>query len=185
LILALVVAVACVVAYVAYPLWTLHRIERAVHKADADTLESLIEWPIFRANLKADVRFAMLDQVKKEQSAGAILGGALALTLIDSTLDTMISPAGLRRLFAIRKVEDQARRDPRFSGMRFRTATSISFQIVSAQQPDVVIIGVLELLGLPWKLTRLSVPFDAMEKAMREQTPGLDVLRAHPRSLDS
>src|SRR5271168_2666275 len=43
------------VAYVAYPYVTLYRLGSAIQRADAATLESLVDWPAVREGIKEDV----------------------------------------------------------------------------------------------------------------------------------
>jgi Protein of unknown function (DUF2939) len=80
------VPAALLVAYVAYPYLTLYWLDRAVLTGNTAILESLIDWPQVRQQLKADVKLALIEsaqtQVGKGNFAG-IFGGALTASWRD------------------------------------------------------------------------------------------------------
>ena len=51
----LAMAISAGAAYAAYPYLTLYRLDKAIHNADAATLEALVDWPAVREGIKEDV----------------------------------------------------------------------------------------------------------------------------------
>jgi hypothetical protein len=95
----LIGAVLAVTAYIGYPYLTLWWIDHALLNDDKAALESLVDWPLVRQQLKADVKLALIEsaqtEVGKDSFAGlfgAALTALLVPTLVDSAVDDWVTP---------------------------------------------------------------------------------------------
>ena len=57
----LIGAILVVIAYVGYPYLTLYWIDHALLNDDKGALERLVDWPLVRQQLKADVELALIE----------------------------------------------------------------------------------------------------------------------------
>ena len=76
----------------ANPYMTLYQLRHAAEKGDSDALTELVDFDRVRTNLKMRVRNAMVDQVPGTKTGLGIVGAALAGTLFDPMVDSMVSP---------------------------------------------------------------------------------------------
>jgi hypothetical protein len=84
------------VAYVAYPYVTLYRLGSAIQRADAATLESLINWPAVREGIKEDVcDLASDDPVPKSGGALPPFGASFRRGIASSAIDQAVTPQAL------------------------------------------------------------------------------------------
>src|SRR5260221_13950740 len=110
----LIVAVTLVAApYIAYPYWTLHRLETALSNRDAVALETLVDWQQIRTGLKADVRRYMAEMNQQPtggtEDVGTLIGMAFG-DMIDSLIDGTVSANGLLVIWQQKLDADSAKR---------------------------------------------------------------------------
>ena len=91
--------------YYASPGMTLKAMQDAAKAGDADRLAAYIDFPALRTSLKEELRAkATAEMAKPENREGfAALGAMMALKLVDGMVDSMITPATMRRAFAERQ----------------------------------------------------------------------------------
>src|SRR4029079_1793172 len=111
----LIGAVLDVTAYIGYPYLTLWWIDHALLNDDKSALESLVDWPLVRQRLKADVKLALIESAQTEvgkNSFVGLFGGALTAllvpTLVDSAVDEWVTPEkGLNSEAVVKRRQEQ------------------------------------------------------------------------------
>jgi hypothetical protein len=84
------------VAYVAYPYVTLYRLGSAIQRADAATLESLVDWPAVREGIKEDVcDLASENPVPKTGAALPPFGASFMRGITSNAIDQAVTPQAL------------------------------------------------------------------------------------------
>lgn len=87
------------------PLWTLREMQSAVRARDADAFSKYVDFPSLRSDLKADAMAEMATKARGSDDSSdglAMLGAAMVGPLIDG----LISPDGVRAMFAAKKPDD-------------------------------------------------------------------------------
>lgn len=82
------------------PWWTLREIRTAAAARDAAALAVHVDFPALRESLKSELAVAMMAEAAAEPDGPAALGAALGVAMIDPIVDGLVSPAGLRLMFA-------------------------------------------------------------------------------------
>ena len=90
------------------PYWTLRNMQSALAARDAEAFSRYVDFPSLRNDLKADMLAESAEEARKAKQEGtgdglAVLGAAMAGPMIDG----IISPGGLRVLFAMKNPESQ------------------------------------------------------------------------------
>tara|TARA_R110002033_G_scaffold115955_1_gene160354 strand:+ start:486 stop:1244 length:759 start_codon:yes stop_codon:yes gene_type:complete len=85
---------------VASPFLVVHSIQSAVERRDAEALSNHVDYPVFRQNMKDQVNARIMEEVTVELEGNpfAAMGMALASKLVDSIVDSMVTPAGIARI---------------------------------------------------------------------------------------
>ena len=84
------------VAYAAYPYVTLYRIGTAIRSADADTLESLVDWPSVREGIKEDICDLVIDEpATKSSTELPPFGASFMRGIASNTIDQAVTPQAL------------------------------------------------------------------------------------------
>jgi Protein of unknown function (DUF2939) len=84
------------VAYVAYPYATLYRLGSAIQRADAATLESLVDWPAVREGIKEDVcDLGSDDPVPKTGATLPPFGTSFMRGIASKAIDQAVTPQAL------------------------------------------------------------------------------------------
>jgi hypothetical protein len=113
---AAIVAGLLVIAFLAAPYLTAHRIGAAVRDGDEAALADLVDFPSVRQNLKDRMNAAALARITQGSAGGEDmltgLGLALAGLFIDKAVDAFVTPAGVARLVSERRIVVQPGRDP-------------------------------------------------------------------------
>jgi DUF2939 family protein len=177
----LIVAVTVVAAIylcclVAYPYWTLHRLETALLSRDAAALETLVDWQQLRTGLKADFRRYMAETMNQSvgcmEGAGTPIGTALGGTIIDSLIDGNASANGLLTLWQQKLDADSAKKRPGdfVTSARFQSLTTFRVEMRNPDdQQSATLTLLLELAGAEWRVTKVVLPPNAFQVAMMTQ----------------
>lgn len=160
---ALVIALAC--GYVAYPHWTLHRLAVALAERDEVTLARLIDWPQVRQGMKEDFKAVLYGAaVAQKDSPLALVGVTLGAHMAEGMIDAMIGPRWLTQM---------DRRDGTLQEIKaaigyaeFETPVRFRVDVRLPGVPEAVTI-LLAFDGVAWKVTRASLPVEALQAAMR------------------
>jgi len=175
-------ALAVLAVYAVSPYWALYRLGAAVRDADTASLETRVDWVSVRQGIKDDFGAVMAARMSKAQAEGgensgwAILGAAIGGKMVETMVDSMVTPAGL----AVMLQEGRPKRagtsqpasaenwDPDVEWAFFEGPASFSAEIKPPKhraEPGRPPLRLrLELQGLTWKLTRLVLPMDEMMK---------------------
>ena len=169
--LALLLAVSLVGWYFASPGYALVQLRDAAMAGDAEALESHVDFPAVRDNLKEDLRARLGEELQGSDDGSARLGAALGMAMVDPLVDGLVTPEAIARLVEEGEVaagaarieqggagEDEAapewviERDglSRFTA-RPQDRETLS---VAADAPTLV----FEREGLGWKLVELGLP---------------------------
>ena len=136
--------------YVAYPYWTLYRLDRALEAHDTASLDAIIDWPSVRRNLRDDmVAAATAKLLPSDTGANRRSGGDLltawGAALIDSATRGLLTSEALATLY------DQRRR-ARFAF--FGAPTSFDVEVIT-RRDDTRARFEMTLEGGAWRVSRL------------------------------
>ena len=85
----------------ASPWWTLHRLQAAVARHDADAVAAQVDFPALRASVKEQAYTAMGGKVRETASGTdggnpfAAFGRKMAMAVVDPLVDAAVSPQGV------------------------------------------------------------------------------------------
>jgi hypothetical protein len=149
--------------YFESPAWTLHQMKAAADTNDPDALNSYIDYPALREDLKAEIRSEMIAEADKDRSAFGRLGLAIGTELTGPVIDRLVTPAGMRAAFTAKRVEAQTRVTAHAaSALRVPDNPVIvrrgfsGFLVASKRQPKSGLV--FKRHGLSWKLSGVDLP---------------------------
>jgi hypothetical protein len=162
-----IAAVVLLAAYIAYPYLTLYWIDQALLTDDPQALRQIVDFPKIRDKLKNDVKLALIDKAQTQAGKGKILGifGAaltalLVPTLVDSTIDEMVTPEAIldNPVVVERRREKKSFAD--FVTYAFFSApTAFSVDLKDPNDPNSpTLTARMELLGPRWRVTAVKLP---------------------------
>ena len=136
----------------------------AARAGDVEALSELVDFPLVREQLKADLKASLLESTSKRDSANA-LGGALAAGLgglmVDGLVNQFISPSGIAALVRYGSTDStRGRGDPQLvTKMRYRDASTFAVTVRNLERPpsDTLTL-VFRRSGMSWRLARLDIP---------------------------
>lgn len=173
-------ALFAIAAYVASPFVTAWSIREAVRNGDSSYLEAKIDWPNVRATLAPAIGRIALDL--PDPDTGPLTKPGLwqrfkaywGQGAVNRAIDSYITPEGLPKLFAARKMyrdyvagppddsqlsvgERMRRFWARVKRAEFVTLTEFEIDVVDKHDPDRLYLGKLVVDGFGWKLKELRV----------------------------
>jgi hypothetical protein len=209
--ISIVCAMVMVLGYYSYnsPVATLENIKKAAQQNDKDRLRDLIDFDLVKAGLKEDIKAQLVTSVGQSDKPFAVLGIALATMMVDSLVDTIVSPAGLTRFIDKGRIDSPQRKPgdapsdtsieeksthdgvniergyDEFSRYRVRIRRS-------GTNPAQPLVLTLRREGwFSWKLTGISIPSDLLtgmandlKGASPQQPVGPLALEAHDLQAD-
>jgi hypothetical protein len=91
----------------ASPWWTLHRLQSAVARRDAEAVSAQVDFPALRASVKGQLLAAMGRNggESKGDNPFAAIGSAFALALVNPLVDAVVSPAGVSAMVEHGRIE--------------------------------------------------------------------------------
>ena len=167
-------------AYIASPLVSAWTLREAVKNGDTAAIEARVAWPSVRQSLKASLAsqrnllpLAIAAGAEVKPSLWQRLKGAFGATMLDRFIESYVTPEGLPKLFDYRRIWQQnvtgSDVEPvgrferikqfwaRIKRAEFLSLTRFELEVADRNVPDRRYVSVLELDGLGWKLTGLSV----------------------------
>ncbi len=156
------------------PYMAIHGIRKAIEAGDIPRLERHVDYPMLRANVKAQIEDRIAREIGQRfgnQVAGGRASGVAGM-LSDSAVDAMVSPAGIAVLLQGRALVERARGnvDPEggptagpapydpLKGAKTRFHSPSRF-IATVQSADGKPVDfVFERQGLRWRLTDIILP---------------------------
>ncbi|MBP7242894.1 DUF2939 domain-containing protein [Amaricoccus sp.] len=160
--------VAAGVWLLASPWWTLHEMRAAAEARNAEALAAHVDFPALRESLKSELAAAMMAEAAETQDGAAALGVALGAALIGPLVEGLVSPAGLRVMFAS---EASAGGAP-VAGFGDEAAMTIDrdglsgFRVVRRDGTGAGAL-VFRRHGYAWKLSAVELPEGGQEVAAR------------------
>jgi hypothetical protein len=159
---ALIIA-AGVTWYLASPGWTLHQMKAAADANDPGALNSYIDYPALREDLKAEIMDQMMAEAKKDKSGFGGLGLAIGTAMIGPVIDGLVTPSGMRAALMAKRDHAQTKGAPRAaSALRVPDDPVIvrrgfsEFLVASKQHPKSGLV--FKRHGLSWKLSGVDLP---------------------------
>jgi len=187
----LIGAILVVIAYAGYPYLTLYWIDHALLNDDKAALESLVDWPLVRQQLKADVKLALIEsaqtQAGKDSFAGlfgAALTTLLVPTLVDSAVDEWVTPEKVLNSEQVVKRRQEQKSFADFVTYAFFTSpTEFRVDLKDPKDADSpAITALMRLTGLKWRVVAIKLPpVDTWLKgsARRASAPETPPLSSH------
>jgi hypothetical protein len=159
---ALIIA-AGVTWYLASPGWTLHQMKAAADANDPDALNSYVDYPALREDLKAEIMGEMRAEAKQDKSGFGGLGLAIGTAMIGPVIDGLVTPAGMRAALMAKRNQVLTKAAPQAaSALRLPDDPVIvrrgfsEFLVASKQQPKSGLV--FKRHGLSWKLSGVDLP---------------------------
>ena len=156
------------VSYAAYPYLTLYRLGSAIQGADAETLESLIDWPAVREGIKEDVCDLVFDG--PDDKAGTDLpafGASFIRGIASNTIDRSVTPQALLAATSAAPANPVPRgADVHVRWAFFDTPTAFT---ISLQPPGKIepIKLEMDLKHGVWRVTRVWLPAELLTSGSR------------------
>jgi len=171
-------------SYIAYPFLTAWSIREAILGGRSAYLESKIEWDSVRTTLRRSLARPAFDapdaSANQDQPVAARPGmwkrlmAYVGRSAADRLIDRYVTPEGLPQIYAYRKLYRQhvsgepdeatlawhvrlARFWSRLKRAEFKSPTKFEVEMADRYDARRHYVGLLELRGLEWKLTELSV----------------------------
>lgn len=171
---ALAFAVAATAWHFGAPWWTLRDMRAAAEARDAGALARHVDFPALRDSLKSELAAAMIAAAASEHEELSALGAALGLAMLDPVVDGMVSPKGLRLLFAAEPprggeatpVAGLAARDVAIDREGFST-----FRVTRVDDPAAGAL-VFRRSGYVWRLAAVDLPDPLPARTADRSPPG-------------
>jgi Protein of unknown function (DUF2939) len=159
-----VLLLALVGAYIAYPYLTLGRLVKAIDDKSTAELKVLVDWPAVRAAAKTDFRTLALSSSSGTASpdfgsVGAALGVMMGSAMIDSYFDAYISARGLVD-FMKTKAPPEMGRLWSVSYAFFASPSEFRVDVYPVRAPEKKFTLLMSLSGASWRVTRVILPLD-------------------------
>lgn len=154
-------------AYVAYPYWTLYRLDHAILNNNAEALQSIVDFPAIRASLKDEVQDGVLaktDELAKTKPAIGEIGRALAEafgpSIVGGTIDGLVTPEAI---LENPTVVERREKDEGFDGfVRYAFFSGPTKFRVDLKDPDEAnaptLTAYMTFTGFRWRVSALNMP---------------------------
>ncbi|UIF88100.1 DUF2939 domain-containing protein [Cupriavidus sp. UYPR2.512] len=100
---AVVLVAAGAVSSYASPYWAVYQMCSAIEALDSERFSRYVDYPALRENLKAQIMLSLKDKMQSpgmKDSPFAGLGQMIGLAMVNTMIDTMVSPAGVMAVMA-------------------------------------------------------------------------------------
>ena len=153
--------------YIAYPYWTLYRLEQALLTNNAESLKKIVDFPAIRASAKAQVADGLMERSQELGEKRPVLGDIgealtkiLGPSVIGGTVDSLVTPDAVLNNPTV--VEHREKDDGFGDYMTYAFFTSPTTFRVDAKDPNVAdaatIAATMTLDGFRWRITRVALP---------------------------
>jgi Protein of unknown function (DUF2939) len=100
--------------FLSWPLWSAWQLHRAMKTRDIAALETRVDWPTLRANMKPRITQAIDDNAANSGSISGALKRAISGVVADKGVDLLVTPQTLGRILAGREfVTSKLKKDPK------------------------------------------------------------------------
>ncbi|MBP7000689.1 DUF2939 domain-containing protein [Amaricoccus sp.] len=154
---------------IASPWWTLREMRAAAAARDPAALAAHVDFPALRESLKSELAAAMLAEAAAQPDGAAALGAALGVAMIDPLVDGLVSPAGLRMMFAAEPARGGAAPLGGFGAEGELAIDRDGFSTFRVARRDAPAEAALVFRrdGYAWKLAGVELPEAGLELAAR------------------
>lgn len=142
------------------PYWTVSRLKQAADARDVATLSAHVDYPAVRESLKLQLR-ERLGRTRSSDDPLEALGAAVAERFAAPVVDALVTPEGVRVIFATGAGASANRPGTlgvKADAMTLRRDGLGQFSLVQREGGGAL---VFRLQGLRWMLTDIRVPADA------------------------
>jgi len=138
----------------------------AARTGDVEALNEVVDFPLVRENLKADLKASLLESTSKRDSKntfGMALAAGLCGLMVDGLVNQFVSPSGIAALVRYGSTDStRAQPEPQLvTTMRYRDASTFAVTVRNIERPpsDTLTL-VFRRSGISWRLARLEIPRD-------------------------
>ncbi len=136
----------------------------AARTGDVEALNQLVDFPLVRENLKADLKASLLESTSQRDNANALgtaLGAGLGGLMVDGLVNQFVSPSGIAALVRYGSIDSTRiqREPPLVTTMRYRDASTFAVTVRNLERPvsDTLAL-ILRRSGISWRLVRVEIP---------------------------
>jgi hypothetical protein len=149
------------------PYRTLNGLRVAVEKGDADAMSKYVDFATLRQNLKDQLNARANSQVNSVFQNGIVsqIAGGLASSVVDASIDSLVTPVGFNRLLAGAALVAGQYSDnssvplqQRLQNGRGTFESLDTFTLAISATPGNELVLVLTRTGLTWQLTNVRIP---------------------------
>jgi len=153
--------------YIAYPYWTLHRLEQALLSNNAETLKRIVDFPAVRASIKAQVEGGLRQKSEELGQTRPVLGdigkaltSILGPSVIGGTVDSWVTPEAILNNPT---VVEHREKDEGFGDSTtyafFSGPTTFKVDIKDPNEADSpTFVAIMTLEGVRWRVTDVELP---------------------------
>jgi hypothetical protein len=161
-----------IVSYMASPFIALHDLKRALESGDAGSLQERIDFPAIRQSLKEQIKASFMEGLAKDNEASALSTGlavAFGPLLIDSIVDSVVTPAGISNLIwnakfpapssdgkPLEQPPEPQETEPRHLNISYAWFSGLTTFKVISKNKDLVLR--FHLKNFKWKLYNIDLP---------------------------
>lgn len=163
LLLGIVVAAAAAWFYWS-PRLAAKQLHNAARAGDVEALEELVNFPLVREQLKADLKASLLASVSSKDETngvGTALAAGLGGLMVDGVINQVVSPSGIAALVRFGSTDStRVQAEPQLvTTMRYRDASTfvVTARNMNSPASDTVRF-IFRRSGLSWRLVRLGLP---------------------------
>src|SRR5262245_39452154 len=158
--------------YVASPYYTLWRLKQAVENKDSLALESLVDWPRIRDQIKSEL-LASYVSTTTDSGGLAVLGTALGVAMIGPMIESFVQPAAI-----IRASENNPNFAEKIKSLDVRSgyfvgATAFRWDLEGPPPrfgDDPTRLGlILEFQAPGWRVTHIDFPLEQITAQVKER----------------
>lgn len=152
--------VAALAWHFAAPWWTLRDLQAAAAARDAERLARHIDFPALRDSLKSELAAALVAEAAADRpdrpDGAAAIGAALGLAMVEPLVDGLVSPAGLRLIFAAEGTGEAPAGGLGGAGARIERDGLSTFRVLADDGSGGALV--FRRQGYAWKLVAVDLP---------------------------
>lgn len=175
--------------YFTSPVFATYKLVDAVKDHDVERIDALVDFPSVREGLKSQIKSYATEQVMNESDPFVALGGVFVIGMVDTMVDSMVTPNNLIKLLESSEAPDSSNHSFDKADNRKQRITEFDyislnrFRVVTNPSENLKLTLVFERKGfMTWKLIRVVLPEDKVADNSNLDTPSQEVKPA--REID-
>ena len=135
----------------------------AADSNDPDAINSYIDYPALREDLKAEIMGQMTAEAKKDKSGFGGFSLAIGTAIVGPAIDGLVTPAGMRAALKAKRDQAQTKAAPQAASALHVPDDPVivrrgfsEFLVASKRQPKSGLV--FKRHGLSWKLSGVDMP---------------------------